>query len=282
MPELSRESLTSKAPDFWRDPHTSAVGDLRFHDFKSRVFRNTRLLRVWVPPGYAEPGNTHRYPVFYLNDAQNLFDPATAFAGVDWQVDETVDRLVREQKVPPMLVVGIDNTGVQRIKEFIPYITLHPRVLRPRGKKYPQFLVREVMPFIAKNYRVASGPENTGLGGSSLGGLISLYTAMAAPGVFGKLLVESPSLFIAGHQVVQESRRHFDWPRKIFLGIGNRETGRDERNQRLVEDVRDLERVLRHAGLGEDRLRVRIGEGATHSEGAWADRFPEAVEFLFG
>jgi enterochelin esterase-like enzyme len=282
MPEVSQEKHSPRPPQYWRDPHTSAIGDLRLHDFKSRVFRNSRLLRVWVPPGYDEPGNTQPYPVFYLNDAQNLFDQATAFAGVDWQVDETVDRLVREGRVPPMIVVGIDNTGVQRLREFVPYVSLHPRVLRPRGKKYPQFLAREIMPFIERQYRVARGPHNTGLGGSSLGGLISLYTAMEMPGVFGKLLVESPSLFIAGFQALKQAERSRDWPQKIFLAMGDRETGNDERNQRLVGDVRDLERILRRHGLGEDRLRVRIGEGATHSEGAWAARFPEALEFLFG
>src|SRR5271157_6398095 len=85
----------------------SATGDLRLHEFRSRIFRNTRFLRVWLPPGYEEPQNAaRRYPVFYLNDGQNLFEPATAFAGVEWQVDETADRLIREAAVPPMIFVG--------------------------------------------------------------------------------------------------------------------------------------------------------------------------------
>ena len=88
----------------------AATGDLRLHEFPSRVFRNTRFLRVWLPPGYDDSENAdRRYPILYLNDGQNLFEPSTSFAGVEWQVDETADRLIREGVVPPMIIVGIDN-----------------------------------------------------------------------------------------------------------------------------------------------------------------------------
>ena len=88
----------------------SATGDLRIHEFKSRIFRNTRFIRVWLPPGYDEASGQGRgYPVLYLNDGQNLFEPATSFTGVEWQVDETADRLIREGVIAPMIVVGIDN-----------------------------------------------------------------------------------------------------------------------------------------------------------------------------
>ena len=176
----------------------SVTGDLRLHEFRSRIFRNTRMLRVWLPPRYDTPDNSARhYPVLYLNDGQNLFDRATAFAGVEWQVDETADRLIRQEVIPPLIIVGIDNAQGDRIKEFLPYRSFHPPVLRPQGKRYPDFLMNEVMPFVYERYRIARGPENTGLGGSSLGALISLYTAMDRPGVFGRLLLESPSLFIS-------------------------------------------------------------------------------------
>src|SRR5579862_5242053 len=93
-----------------------ATGDLRLHEFRSRIFRNTRFLRVWLPPGYDDEGNAgHRYPVLYLNDGQNLFESSSAFAGVEWQADETADRLIREGAIPPMILVGMDNTGKNRI-----------------------------------------------------------------------------------------------------------------------------------------------------------------------
>ena len=253
---------------------------LRLHELRSRIFRNMRLVRVWLPAGYEARG-TKRYPVLYLNDGQNLFDPATAFAGVAWQVGETAERLIAERKIPSLIIVGIDNTGENRIREYIPYRSADPPVPRALGTRYPDFLLREVMPLVEKNYRVDKGPEHTGLGGSSLGGLITLYTQLAIPGVFGRLLIESPSLFVADRRILEECHSFRDWPFRIYLGIGTREVGNREKDARAVQDVRELERILRGTGLRKNRLKVRIEEGAPHSEGAWAARFPEALEFLY-
>lgn len=261
----------------------TAAGQLRLHEFQSGIFRNTRLLRVWVPPGYDQPENNSRqYPVFYLNDGQNLFDPATAYIGVDWQVDEAAARLIAEDKIPPLVIVGIDNAQKDRAREYLPYRSMNPPVFRPQGRRYPDFLLNEVMPFLGERYRIARGAENTGLGGSSLGAIISLYTEIARPEVFGRLLIESPSLFISNRQLLRASSAFRQWPARIFMAMGTREAGNQERDRQVVEDVRELERILRHAGLDESRLRVNIDAGATHSEGAWAKRFPEALSFLFG
>jgi enterochelin esterase-like enzyme len=215
-----------------------------------------------------------------LNDGQNLFDAETAFAGVHWQVGETATRLIAEQKIRPLIIAGIDNTK-RRINEYIPYRSRDPRVWRARGKCYPEFLQREVMPLIEERYSVLKGPENTGLGGSSLGGLITLYAQVAAPEVFGQLLIESPSLSVAERKILEESRRVRSWPARTYLATGTHETGDAGKDARIVSDVRELESILRAAGLDEQRLKVRIDEGATHNEGAWAARFPEALEFLF-
>jgi enterochelin esterase-like enzyme len=239
-----------------------ATGDLRLHQFRSRIFQNTRFMRVWLPPGYDDAENAGRhYPALYLNDGQNLFESSTAFAGVEWQVDETADRLIRAGAVPPMIFVGMDNTGKERIREYMPYRS---------------------MPFVESNYRVATGPENTGLGGSSLGALIALYTAMAQPGVIGRLLLESPSLWASGRQLVKESRLVRIWPERIFLAVGTNEAGSAERSRTVVDDVRELAAIIRRAVLSESRLRLVVKDGAGHNEAAWAERFPEALQFLFG
>ena len=262
---------------------TGATGDLRIHEFESRVFRNRRFLRVWLPPGYDEASNQgRRYPVFYLNDGQNLFEPSTAFAGVEWQADETADRLIREGSIAHLILVGIDNAGKNRIREYMPHRSFQPIRLRVQGNRYPDFLTKEVMPFVARNYRVAAEPKNTGLGGSSLGALIALYTAMERPGLVGRLLLESPSLWAANRQLMRDSRRVKDWPERIFLACGTAEAGRPDKNQSVVDDVREMGGILRRAGLDENRLRVVIAEGEPHSESAWARRFPEALRFLFG
>ena len=258
-------------------------GELRLHEFTSRVFRNKRMLRIWTPPEYDHPENSgRRYPVFYLNDGQNLFESSTSFTGVEWRVGETAGRMIEQNLIPPMIFVGIDNARVERIKEYLPYRSVNPPVLRPKGERYPEFLLREVAPFVAQRYRIARGPENTALGGSSLGGLISLYTILAAPGVFGCALLESASLWVANRKVLRDCRGFRDWPHKMFVGVGTREVGRNDKDLQTVENVRELERILRRSGVDDRRLRVEIADGATHSEGAWAARFPDALQFFFG
>lgn len=262
---------------------TGATGELRLHEFRSRVFRNTRFLRVWLPPGYDDEQNQGRhYPVLYLNDGQNLFEPSTAFAGVEWQADEAADRLIREGAIAPLIIIGMDNTGKERIREYMPHRSLYPRILRVRGHRYPDFLMQEVMPFIESTYRAATGPENTGLGGSSLGALIALYTAIARPGVIGRLLLESPSLWASNRRATNESRTVRIWPERTFLAVGSAEAGNTDRSRTVVDDVRELAAIIRRAVLSESRLRLVIREGAGHNEAAWAERFPEALQFLYG
>jgi predicted alpha/beta superfamily hydrolase len=261
----------------------SATGDLRLHEFHSRIFRNTRFLRVWLPPGYNDSENSdRRYPVLYLNDGQNLFEPATSFNGVEWQVDETADRLIREGAIPPMIIVGMDNAARERIREYMPHRSLHPVMLRVYGTRYPSFLFKEVIPFMARYYRVAIEPENTGLGGSSLGALIALYTVAVRPGAIGRLLLESPSLWASNRQLIRQSRAVKRWPERVFLATGTAEAGRKDKDQSMVDDVRELASILRRAGMDDQRLHLVVDEGASHHESAWARRFPDALSFLFG
>ena len=283
MEEIQKTEDSGTAPVSSFIQAQSATGDLRLHEFHSRTFHNTRFLRVWLPPGYDDPENAgRRYPVLYLNDGQNLFETSTSFAGVEWGADETADRLIRDGTIPPMLIVGLDNAGKSRIREYMPYRSMNPMMLRAQGSRYPAFLIKEVMPFVARNYRVAPGAENTGLGGSSLGALIALYTATVRPGVFGRLLLESPSLWASNRQSIKESREVKRWPERIFLAVGTAELGREDRDRSVVDDVRELANVFNRAGLDNRRLRLVIEDGATHQESAWARRFPEALTFLFG
>jgi predicted alpha/beta superfamily hydrolase len=281
MEETNTENSVTLNPGVIRVE--AAAGDLRLHEFRSRSFRNTRFLRVWLPPGYDAPENSiKRFPILYLNDGQNLFEPSTSFTGVEWQVDETAERLIREGRVAPMIIVGIDNAGKDRLREYMPYRSFSPTMLRVQGSRYPNFLIKDVIPFIARTYRIAPGPENTGLGGSSLGALISLYTAASHPGWFGHLLLESPSLWTSNRQMIKASRAVKQWPERIFLATGTAEAGREDQDRSMVDDVRELAGIFRRAGLDDRRLKLVVEEGATHHESAWARRFPEALTFLFG
>lgn len=260
----------------------AATGDLRIHPFHSRIYRNDRFLRVWLPAGYDDGQNAKRlYPVLYLNDGQNLFEPATSFNGVEWQVDETADRLIQERVIPPLIIVGIDNAGKDRIREYMPHRSFQPMMLRVQGTRYPSFLIKEVMPFVERHYRVASGPRNTGLGGSSLGALIALYTVAVSPGIFGRLLLESPSLWAANRQIIRQSRTVRRWPERVFLATGSAEAGRPDRDRSMVDDVHELAAILHRSGLDGCRLRLVVDQGASHHESAWARRFPDALSFLF-
>ena len=270
------------------DKDHTVVGWVEIIPFESKILHNTRMLRVLVPANYFSPHNAHRsYPVLYLQDGQNLFDDATSNAG-EWHMDETVEHLVGSFKIPPMLVVGIDHAGAKRSSEYLPYP--NGRSQEPsardekevRGKDYVKFLIAEVMPFIEKKYRVSRGPANTGLGGSSYGGDISLYTVLQHPGIFGHVLVESPVLWIGNDQLIKDAEKTKQLPQKMYLGIGTNETTDQQPSEEIVKSVEELEQVLRNKGMGPSRLKVVVDEGAQHNEAAWSRRLPEALLFLYG
>ena len=222
-------------------------------------------------------------PVLYLNDGQNLFDPARAFAGNTWHVAETVNWLVRERRIPPILVVGIDHGGVARAREYLPIEDeRNPHARRPMGRRYVEFVTKEVVPFVERTYPVSRRTSGRGFGGSSYGAMAALLTVLERPGVFGRLLIESPSLYVGNRLLLRKARRAPRWPARVYLGVGTAETSKPEVNQETVDNVRALESILRHAGLGPKRLKLVVREGASHSEQAWAERLPEALAFLFG
>jgi predicted alpha/beta superfamily hydrolase len=249
------------------------------------------MIRVLLPPGYNEPANIKRqYPVLYLNDGQNLFDATTSvFNPLEWEADEALDHLIKAQEIDPLIVVGVDNAGRRdRANEYLPYpdAYLRPPLPTPHGSRYPDFLIREVMPLINQHYRTKRGAEHTGLGGSSYGALIALYTVITRPDIFGRLLLESPSLYVSDVQILKASRNIRRWPTKVYIGVGTNEGGRTDCrsgdwNQEAVQDVLKLKQRLDAAGLGATRLKVVIDECAVHNEAAWAKRLPEALKFLY-
>jgi predicted alpha/beta superfamily hydrolase len=254
------------------------IGNVQFLQLRSHVFGNTRTLRVWLPPGYADQRNKRtRFPVLYLNDGQDLFDACTStYSGLEWRADETATRLVREGKIRPLIIVGIDNAGRRgRAREYLPFPdeTLRPPVPHVAGKVYPQFLITEVMPLINRTYRTDPRPANTGIGGSSYGAGVALYTVFEDPRRFGILLLESPSLYSHDDYLIHRAETFRRWPNRIFIGVGT--------VNEPVGDVRKLEAIIRSSGPGTPHLLVEQISGAEHSPEAWARRFPDALQFLF-
>ncbi len=274
--------------DNWRDfaprreVHT-VVGNLRTHfDFPATKLGNKRTILVYLPEGYDEDSET-RYPVLYMHDGQNLFDAATSYIGVEWNVDETLTRMIVSGRVEPLIVVGIHNT-VDRAFEYTPA----PDKARGGGgaSLYADFIVNDLKPFIDLNYRTRPGRQHTGVMGSSLGGLVSLFLTWEHPDVFSKVGALSTSYGWAGGQILSYiGGRSVPGGAKVWLDVGTAEDQTD-RNGDGVPDSIELHRrmrdILMRKGLSiPGTLRYVEDEGAVHNERAWAARFPRAVEFLF-
>jgi len=242
----------------------------------------SRDVLVWLPPGYDEAANKSRaYPVLYLQDGQNLFEKLPTVPG-DWQADETASRLIGEGKIEPLIIVGVPNSGDLRGQEYLPIPI--PGFENASGGQYVDFLVNELRPRIERAYRVKAGPENTAIGGSSLGAVISMEAACRYPQVFGKVLLESMPTR-PGQGVLF---RHFgamkSWPKQMYVGVGGKEggpSGTDATNEQFVEGLRALTETARGKGLKDSDVKFVVDEQATHTESAWAERFGPALEFLF-
>lgn len=262
-------------------PKPTVVGDLDILDVHSSVLNNDRKVRVWLPPGYKDGSDADaRYPVLYMHDGQNCFDAATSAFGVEWGCDEAMTALVKAGKVRPWIIVGIDNALGDRAREYNPpYTSFQGRT--NHGDKYLAFVTDELMPLINSRYRTLTGPEHAAMGGSSFGGNATAYAAIEKPGMFGRVLIESAAMFIDEGKLLKRAEAFDQWPARVFLGVGTAETAGAGDAERFAGLTRDLGAALRAKGLGDDRLRVVIEDGAKHNEAAWAKRLPGAFEFLF-
>ena len=266
---------------------TSTVkGDLRIHTLKSAIFGNERKIRVLLPAGYADAANKdRRYPVLYLLDGQNVFDACLSdVSHHEWGADETVQRLVAENKIPPMIVVGVDHAGKDRAREYLPYKDFvgNPDMDEPAGKQFPDFMTREVLPLVDGHYLTLQGAANTGIGGSSYGGVASLYALLAKPNTFGYGLIESPVLWIGMGQLVRDTSPLVAMPKRVFVGFGGKESSDKAVNDRLIGLVRQVEFNFHAAGYNASTFRVVVDANAEHTEAAWEQRLPGALTFLFG
>jgi predicted alpha/beta superfamily hydrolase len=260
-------------------PRAKDDGRLRLHPrFPSRYLSTARNIAVYLPPGYETSGA--RYPVLYLQDGQNLFDPATAFGGRDWRADITADELIRRGKIAPLILAGIYNTGVRRISEYTP---TRDRRLRKGGKaaRYAQMLVREIKPFIDQTYRTRKAAADTAAGGSSLGALAALVAGIDYPRVFGKLALLSPSVWWDNHSILRliEASTPRQPRQQIWLDAGTAE-GRSP--AKVVEEARLLRDALAGKGWREGSgFHYEEAQDHSHNEQAWGERFGRVLEYLF-
>jgi predicted alpha/beta superfamily hydrolase len=243
---------------------------------------NRRDILVYLPPSYERTAG--RYPVLYLHDGQNLFDATTSFAG-EWQVDESMEALSQEGL--EAIVVGVSNAGRARLDEYSPFP--QPPHGGGRGDHYLAFLVETVKPLIDAYFRTRPERDQTGIVGSSMGGLISLYAYFRFPEVFGRAGVMSPSLWFGRGAIYDYVQQAPYVSGQIYLDVGTRELGDGHggffgtvsHSRRYYTSVRRMHRLLVRKGYRPKRELLYIEDKwAGHGEDAWARRLPVALRFL--
>jgi predicted alpha/beta superfamily hydrolase len=245
----------------------------------------TRDLLIWTPPGYAEPKNaSKKYPVLYMFDGQNIFEQLPGVPG-EWHADETATKLVEDGKIEPVIIVGIPHGGVNRLEEYLPFGSY--RNVEGHGAETMDWVLREVKPKIERAFRVRMDRESTAIGGASLGGSMALYASTAHADHFGMAIVESlPMMADEGASAELYLGGVSQWPSKLFIGMGGNEVSHDQadqdRNVLYRKWAERIDHLAGRAGVAPVNRKLLIEPDATHNEDAWADRFDDALLFLFG
>jgi len=252
-------------------------------ELASNVFDNERTIRVLLPPSYFEPKQAEqRYPVFYFTDGWDAWH--------GWGLPEVAEQLWDEGAIPQVIFIGVNNGGrtheskdpaVDRANEYLPYRDPFWSDERPdpNGGLFPDFLFNEVMPAVNDRFRTKTGADNTGLAGSSYGGIAVLYAALVRPDRIGYLLAESPSLHVGRIEILELAAHQDRSPLRVYLGVGTAEGESAEDRADTVASVEELYVALeRH--MNDDSLRLVVAEGATHWYDAWKERLPVALTFL--
>ncbi|KAG2443453.1 hypothetical protein HXX76_001810 [Chlamydomonas incerta] len=265
---------------------------------RANKWTEEKRMRVWTPPGFdaakPPPGG---YPVLYMQDGQNMFEDWLAHQGVSWRVGYTASDLISRGELPPFVVVAVDSAGAMRSLNYLPYPPgTGAGGFRGDAERWPggglegymSRIVEEVMPLVQERFHTSSDPARVAFGGGSFAGVAALYAAMHYPHVFGVVLAESPSLWIAEGRFLEDMRAHRGMlPERLFLGCGTREYSatrdhdRDDVDGLLLHYCCEAASILQAQGLRGDRLRFLVEEGAGHHELAWQWRLTGAMRFLF-
>jgi predicted alpha/beta superfamily hydrolase len=260
---------------------TGRIDRITTGSWPASKFVEPREVQIWLPPGYENEGS-RRYPVLYLHDGQNVFDADAS--GAEWQFDETTQRLVQSGAIAPIIIVAVNNISARR-HEYAPTSVLQPNApLNERhvgggAVKYARFLVEELKPMIDTRYRTQRDAKHTAVGGSSLGGLLSMWLLLHHGDVFGAGLVVSPSIWWDSQFIVRDiavaALGAKERP-KIWLDMGGRESSR------ALNDARQLRDALHKRGWNQATLAYLEQMEGTHDEASWAMRVEPMLRFLYG
>lgn len=254
----------------WRDqvtPASAVVGELKFHPDIGGPGVPSRMVTVWLPPGYHEDPAC-RYPVLYMHDGQNCFDPARASFGMEWRMDEEATRLIGEGKIEPVIIAAIDCNGAKRFEEYSD---------SPEGRAYRDYVIHVVKPLVDRAYRTRPEREHTAVMGSSMGGCVSFLLAWEHPEVFSRAGCLSPAFFKPDFARVRAYRGE---RKPIRLYLDNGEVGLEKKLQKGIDQMLAL---LPQKGFQAGRdYQWFLDPGAEHNENAWAARVWRPLEFMFG
>ena len=229
-----------------------------------------RRVTALLPHDYHQ--TDRRYPVIYMQDAQNLFDDQSPYG--NWAIDRSLAKLAARQR-GDVVVIAIDHGDEERVREFLPYET--DKWGRGQGRKYIRFLAQTLKPYVDSHFRTLPDRQHTGVGGSSMGGLVSIYAGLMFPQVFGRLMVFSPSLWVSPKIYFDAIGFFNPSDTKIYLYAGGRESFN------MVPSVERFKETLERRGMdhGQIRFKLSINPGGRHHEAVWAAEFPKALEWLF-
>ncbi|MGB0523303.1 MAG: alpha/beta hydrolase [Flammeovirgaceae bacterium] len=247
-------------------PKIEVIGN----EFEIPLLGKKRRISVLLPHNYDE--TDFRYPVLYLQDGQNTHDDYGPFG--NWAVNKRMAKLFPEG-FGNIIIVAIDHAEEYRIKEFTPYD--HPKFGEGEGDDYVKFVTKKLKPEIDERYRTLPDRENTAIGGSSLGGLISLYAGLTRPMIYSKMLIFSPALWIAPPIYKLAKTFQPEQETRVYLYTGGNES------EFLVPNMKRMKHDLKgeHGGKKNLDVRLSIREGGTHSEHFWGEEFPAALKWLF-
>lgn len=277
-PPPSQTGTGTPDPSVVKAGHTF-TGDMRVHTtFHSNILNNNRTYWVYLPPQYATDP-TRYFPVLYLGDGDVLFDStATASRGtVEWQVDETAERLIRAGAIPPMIIVGIAVQSNARWEEYTP---TYDAVAKRGGNaaNYARMLVEELKPEVDHNYRTLPDPANTGTGGSSLGGLLALYLGLTRTNVFHTIMAMSPTLaWDAQNLTLQYAALSGPLPLRVWIDRGS-----TEYNSTNDKDAAFTDLLVSKGWVLHQNVEFYIGANQSHNDQAWRARMEPALRFLYG
>ena len=227
--------------------------------------------KIWALLPYDYDASEDQYPVLYLQDAQNLFNENAEFG--NWEIDKKL-AVMAEYNIGKIIVIAIEHAEKDRIKEY----NVGRTVLgMGQGKQYIRFVTDTLKPFVDKNFRTKPERAFTGIGGSSMGGLVSIFSGLMYPEVYGKLMIFSPSLWVVPKLNIPIDNQDDFQDTKIYLYAGGDESAT------MIEHVKKFKKNILKNEFVSDKMQIKlsINNLGKHNESYWSDEFPKAIEWLF-